>query len=131
MELQTAQAQVEAAQAQLEAARDQVNFTELKADAEGVVTATGAEPGEVVQAGQMIITFAREGGRDAVFDVPAQVLRSAPPDPLINVRLTDDAALSATGRVREVAPQADPVTRTFQSKWASPILQTLCDWARR
>ena len=115
-ELQTAQAQVEAAQAQLEAARDQVNFTELKADAEGVVTATGAEPGEVVQAGQMIVRLAREGGRDAVFDVPAQVLRSAPPDPLINVRLTDDAALSATGRVREVAPQADPVTRTFQVK---------------
>lgn len=115
-ELQTAQAQVEAAEAQLEAARDQVNFTELKADAEGVVTATGAEPGEVVQAGQMIVRLAREGGRDAVFDVPAQVLRSAPPDPLINVRLTDDAALSATGRVREVAPQADPVTRTFQVK---------------
>lgn len=115
-ELQTAQAQVEAAQAQLEAARDQVNFTELKADAEGVVTATGAEPGEVVQAGQMIVRLAREGGRDAVFYVPAQVLRSAPPDPLINVRLTDDAALSATGRVREVAPQADPVTRTFQVK---------------
>ena len=42
---------MEAAEAQLEAAHDQVSFTELKADAEGVVTAVGAEPGEVVQAG--------------------------------------------------------------------------------
>jgi RND family efflux transporter MFP subunit len=115
-EMQTAEAQVESAEAQLEAAHDQVSFTELKADAEGVVTAVGAEPGEVVQAGQMIVRLARQGGRDAVFDVPAQVLRSAPNDPLINVRLTDDATVSTTGRVREVAPQADPVTRTFQVK---------------
>jgi membrane fusion protein, multidrug efflux system len=48
---QTAEAEVEAAEAQLEAAHDQVSFTELKADAPGVVTATGGEPGEVVQAG--------------------------------------------------------------------------------
>jgi RND family efflux transporter MFP subunit len=115
-EMQTAEAQVESAEAQLEAAHDQVSFTELKADAEGVVTAVGAEPGEVVQAGQMIVRLARQGGRDAVFDVPAQVLRSAPNDPLINVRLADDATVSTTGRVREVAPQADPVTRTFEVK---------------
>jgi len=51
----TAEAQVEAAEAQLEAAHDQVRFTELKADAPGVVTATGAEPGEVVQAGQTVL----------------------------------------------------------------------------
>ena len=113
-ELTTAEAQVESAEAQLEAAHDLVSFTELKADAEGVVTAVGAEPGEVIQAGQMIARLARQGGRDAVFDVPAQVLRSAPADPLINVRLTDDASVSTVGRVREVAPQADPVTRTFQ-----------------
>lgn len=115
-EMQTAEAQVESAEAQSEAAHDQVSFTELKADAEGVVTAVGAKPGEVIQAGQMIVRLARQGGRDAVFDVPAQVLRSAPSDPLINVRLTDDATVSTTGRVREVAPQADPVTRTFEVK---------------
>lgn len=112
----TAEAQVEAAEAQLEAAHDQVRFTELKADAPGLVTATGAEPGEVVQAGQMILRIARQGGRDAVFDVPAQLLRSAPDDPSISVHLTDNPAVSANGRVRQVAPQADPVTRTFEVK---------------
>src|SRR5262249_56803323 len=55
-------------------------------------------------------------GRDAVFDVPGQVLRSAPGDPLITVTLTDDPKVKATGRVREVSPQADPVTRTFEVK---------------
>ena len=38
----------------------------------------------------MIVQLARQGGRDAVFDVPAQVLRSAPGDPRVTVRLTDD-----------------------------------------
>jgi RND family efflux transporter MFP subunit len=59
---------------------------------------------------------ARKDGRDAVFDVPGQLLRSAPSDPLITVSLTDDPAVTAIGRVREVSPQADPVTRTFEVK---------------
>jgi RND family efflux transporter MFP subunit len=113
---QTAQSQVEAAEAQLKAAHDMVGFTELKADAPGVVTATGARAGEVVQAGQMIIRLARKDGRDAVFDVPAQVIRTAPADPEIAVSLAEDPSVVAQGRVREVAPQANPATRTFEVK---------------
>ena len=113
---QTTRSQVEAAEAQVRFARDQVSFTELHADAEGVVTEVGAEPGEVVQAGQMIVRLARQDGRDAVFDVPAQVIRSAPADPEIQVTLTEDPRIAAVGRVREVAAQADPVTRTFEVK---------------
>lgn len=113
---QTAQSAVDSARALLKNAQDQVSFTELRADAEGVVTAVGAEPGEVVQIGQMVARLAREGGRDAVFDVPAQVLRAAPADPEVQVNLTDDPSVTASGRVREVAQQADPVTRTFEVK---------------
>jgi membrane fusion protein, multidrug efflux system len=109
----TAQAQLDSAQAQLKIAQDQVSDTELKADAGGIVIATAAEPGEVVQAGQLIVRVAPKGGRDAVFDVPGQVLRSAPHDVLVTVSLTDDPAVTTIGRVREVSPQADPVTRTF------------------
>ncbi|HEY4443350.1 MAG TPA: efflux RND transporter periplasmic adaptor subunit [Steroidobacteraceae bacterium] len=114
--LQNAQSQVDNAEAQLQIARDRVSWTTLEADAPGTVTARGAEPGEVVQAGQMIVRLARQGGRDAVFDVPAQLLRSAPSDTQITVRLTDDPNVTAAGRVREVAAQADPVTRTFEVK---------------
>jgi RND family efflux transporter MFP subunit len=115
-ELRTAEAQVDAAEAHLKSAHDQVDFTELTADAEGVVTAVGAEPGEVVQAGQMIVSIARKEGRDAVFDVPAQVLRAAPSNPVIDVQLANDPSVKAVGHVRQVAPQADPVTRTFEVK---------------
>jgi RND family efflux transporter MFP subunit len=108
-----AQAQVDALQAKLNAAENQLTFTTLVADGPGVVTARGAEPGEVVRAGQMIVQLAREGGRDAVFDVPARVIQSADPDDYVVVSLSTDPAVTTKGRVREVAPQADPVTRTF------------------
>lgn len=114
--LQTAQSQVDATEAQLKTAHDHVSFTELKADAPGVLTAIGPRAGEVVQAGQMIAKLARQEGRDAVFDVPAQLLRAAPSDPQITVSLTNDPAVTARGRVREVAPQANPLTRTFEVK---------------
>lgn len=111
---EAAQAQVDAATAQLAIAEDNLFFTELVVDAPGHVTARRAEPGEVVAAGQTIIELAREGGRDAVFDVPAQVIHLSPRDPVVTVALASNPDVRASGRVREVAPQADPVTRTFQ-----------------
>ena len=115
-ELQTAESRVKDAQAQLQIAQDRLSFTELKADAPGVITAVAAEPGEVVQAGRTIVQVARDGGRDAIFDVPASVLRVAPSDTEVTVSLADDPRTQAIGRVREVAPQADPVTRNFRVK---------------
>jgi RND family efflux transporter MFP subunit len=113
--LQTTQSQVDAAEAQMKLAQDGVSFTELRADAPGVLTAIGPGAGEIAQAGQMIVKLARKDGRDAVFNVPAQVIRTTS-NPEVHVALADDATVVARGRVREVAPQADPVTRTFEIK---------------
>jgi len=113
---QTAQSQVASAGAQLRIARDQLSYNELVADSDGVVVAKGAEPGEVVQAGQMIVQLAHQGGIDAVFDVPAVLIRTAPPDPKVEVALADDPTVKTIGHVREVAPQADSATRTFEVK---------------
>jgi RND family efflux transporter MFP subunit len=112
--LRTAQSQLDDAEAQLQIAKDRVSYTELRAGVAGSITARAAETGEVVQPGQMIFQVARQDGRDAVFDVPAQVKRAAPPDPKIVVSLTDDPSITAAGRVRQIDPQADPVTRTFR-----------------
>jgi RND family efflux transporter MFP subunit len=114
--LLSAEAQVDAAHAQVGIAQDQLSYTVLFADAPGVVTATGAEPGEVVRAGQSIVNVARQGGRDAVFDVSEQLIRTGPRDPVVQIALTNDPSVQATGRVREVSPQADQATRTFQVK---------------
>jgi RND family efflux transporter MFP subunit len=112
--VRTTQSRVDDAKAQLHTAQDRVSYTELHAGVTGSITARRAEAGEVVQAGQMVFQVARRDGRDAVFDVPAQVIRSAPPDPKIVVSLTDDPSVTAMGRVRQVDPQADPITRTFR-----------------
>lgn len=114
--LRTAEAQVNAAKAQLRTAEEQLSYTDLVSDVAGTVTEVGAEPGEVVAAGKMIVQVARQYGLDAVFDVPAQLIRTVPRNPLVTVALTDDPTIKATGRVRELAPRADPATRTFQIK---------------
>lgn len=114
--LSTAKASVDAAAAQVHNATDQVGYTQLTADAAGVVTATGAEPGEVVRAGQTIVTVAQHNGLDAVFDVPDSLMRRLRPDVTVTVALTDDPKIRTTGQVRETSPQADPVTRSFRVK---------------
>jgi len=110
----SAQAQVDSVQAQVNIAETQLGYANLISDSSGTVTARRAEPGEVVGPGQPIIQLARQGGRDAVFDVPARVLQTAPANAEVVVVLSSDPKVRTTGRVREVAPQADPVTRTFK-----------------
>jgi RND family efflux transporter MFP subunit len=105
---------VDATEADQQVAQDRLDDTELRADAPGIVTEVGAEPGEVVRAGQAILRVARQDGRDAVFDVPSSLLQAARHDPEITVYLADDPSVTAHGRVREIAVQADPTTRTFR-----------------
>lgn len=114
--LEAAMAQLETAEAQVQAATDRLGFTELRAAAPGVVTAKPVESGEVVQAGQIVLRLARDEARDAVFDVPAAMLANGQgQDRLrISVVATNDPTATAEGFVREISPQADPVTRTFR-----------------
>lgn len=116
--LLSAQAQEDSDRAKLRIAQDQLTYAVLTADGPGAVTATGAQPGEVVHAGQMVVQVARDDGLDAVFDASEQMIRTGPRDPLVEIALTLDPRVRATGRVREVAPQADSATRTFQVKVA-------------
>jgi RND family efflux transporter MFP subunit len=112
--LETAQSRLEDAEARVDIATERLGYTELRADAAGVVTARGAEPGEVVQPGRMIARIARDDGRDAVFEAPAGVLQAGQGVERVRVSLVSDPTVTTEGRVREVSPEADPVTRTFQ-----------------
>lgn len=113
-----AESQVDAARANVDIAQNRLGYTRLVASSGGTVTAVGAEPGEVVQAGRMIVQLAQKGGIDAVFDVPPQVKDIAPRQPDITVALTMNPKVTAKGRVREVSPRADPVTGTFRVRVA-------------
>lgn len=113
-----AESQVDAARANVDIAQNRLGYTRLVAKSGGTVTAVGAEPGEVVQAGRMVVQLAQQGGIDAVFDVPPQVKDIAPSQPEITVALTMNPKVQAKGRVREVSPRADPVTGTFRIRVA-------------
>jgi membrane fusion protein, multidrug efflux system len=113
-----AESQAEAARANVQIAQNRLGYTRLVANAAGAVTAVGAEAGEVVQAGRMIVQLAQKGGIDAVFDVPPQIKDVAPDQPEITVALTMNPKVAAKGRVREVSPRADAITGTFRVRVA-------------
>ena len=48
-----------------------LSYTELRADRAGVISAKGAEAGQVVASGQMAVRLADPSEREAVFQVPA------------------------------------------------------------
>jgi membrane fusion protein, multidrug efflux system len=107
-----AEASMARAQANLTKTTEQLGYTQLKADFAGVVTAVGAEVGQVVSPGQSVLTVARPDIREAVVDIGADF-----PLPLkiglpftVSLQLLPDVQVE--GQIREIAPQADPVTRT-------------------
>lgn len=108
----TAQARLAQAGASLQKARDQIGYTELRADFDGVVTQRLAEVGQVVSPGQGIVTLARPETREAVVDIPETLADAMPKDGLFTVVLQSAPEITARGRVREVAPFAESGTRT-------------------
>lgn len=106
---------LDGARAQAAAARELLVQTELRADGDGVITAVRAEVGEVVQAAQIVFGLARDGDRDAVFEVPETMLVGRPADaPPLTIRLTGNPAVTASGRLREISPTVDTATGTVR-----------------
>jgi len=115
-----AQADLSSAEAKLRTAQDTLSYTELRADRAGIITAKGAEPGQVVASGQMVVQLADPNEREAVFQVPGAGLRleGGAEMPPVEVRLVGNQDLVSEGTIREVSPGVDPVTRTYTVKVA-------------
>lgn len=117
-QLRSSQSALKAAQAQLANAREQLGYTSLIADAPGIITARQAEVGQVVQATAPIFSQARDGERDAVFNVYESLFVQPPTDQPIEVTLLDNPTIKTTGKVREVTPAVSAQTGTLQVKIA-------------
>ncbi|WGJ06023.1 efflux RND transporter periplasmic adaptor subunit [Brucella intermedia] len=108
----SAHAGLEKARAGLKKAQDQRSYAVLRPDYDGVISATSAEVGQVVAAGQTVMTVARPDVREAVLDIPDSMTQYFERDTPFNVQLQADPTVTGKGTVREVAPQADAQTRT-------------------
>ncbi|WP_349656835.1 efflux RND transporter periplasmic adaptor subunit [Xanthomonas sp. 10-10] len=110
-----AKAQLSAAQAQADVARNANRYTDLLADADGVVMETLVEPGQVVAAGQPVVRLAHAGPREAVIQLP-ETLRPQVGS-VAQAILFGNAAVSVPATLRQLSESADRLTRTFEARY--------------
>jgi RND family efflux transporter MFP subunit len=112
--LDSAKARLDAAEAQAKVTRNSSGYSALVADADGVIVATLAEPGQVVAAGQTVVQLAHDGPREALIHLPEGVrpnLETAATARLYGQEQTHRAVL------RQRSDAADPASRTFEARY--------------
>ncbi len=109
-----AAAAVQQAAAQYTQGSNQLDYTLLTADQPGVVSAITAEAGQVVSAGQAVVTVVQDGEREIEISVPENRLEELKSAGQLQVTFWALPNVTLNGKVREIAPMADPATRTFK-----------------
>jgi len=112
----SARERVVALTAQLSQATNQLQYTDLLADRDGVVTAVEVETGQVVAAGQPVVKLARLDEKEIHIDIPEQHVGGIKLRQKVSVTLWADGNQRITARVREIAAAADPASRTYRIK---------------
>ena len=112
-----ARARLRRAERSVELTKNSLSYATLLADAPGVVTATLIEPGQVVAAGQTAIRVARLAEKEVV--VPETLLaRAKSGEAQVSIWSQPDKLYLA--KLRELAPSADQMTRTYLAKFSLP-----------
>jgi RND family efflux transporter MFP subunit len=114
-----ARARLNRAQRSVELTKNSLSYATLLADAPGVVTATLIEPGQVVAAGQVAIRAARLAEKEVVVAIPETLLARAKSGEA-RVSIWSEPDKRHVARLRELAPSADPATRTYLAKFSMP-----------
>src|SRR6266480_468281 len=109
-----AQAELAAATAQEQVARDEGGYSQLVADADGIVIETLAEPGQVVMAGQTVVKLAHSGPREAAVNLP-ETLRPASGSKAYATLYGSTTRIPV--RLRQLSGAADAQTRTFEARY--------------
>ncbi len=114
-----ARGRVTRAQRSVELTKNNLSYATLTADARGVVTSTSAEPGQVVAAGQGVVRIARIAEKEVVVAVPETLVARAQSGKA-QVSLWSDPDKKYVAKLRELAPAADPASRTYLAKFSIP-----------
>ncbi|BBB90671.1 MAG TPA: efflux RND transporter periplasmic adaptor subunit [Methylomusa anaerophila] len=110
----SAAAAVQQASAQYAQTANQVDYSQLYADAAGVVSAISVEAGQVVSAGQTVVTVVRDGEREVEINVPENRLNELRQATQIKITFWALPDVSVDGSIREIAPMADKISRTYK-----------------
>ncbi len=117
-ELKTADARVNQAKAQAAVSGNQSRYTALVADRDGVVTQIRAEPGQVVDAGEMVVQVVDTKQIEVLIAVPESRMAGLKVGDSVTVKLWADREKTYNGKVREIAPAASTTTRAFDVRVA-------------
>ncbi|TCT04405.1 efflux RND transporter periplasmic adaptor subunit [Aquabacter spiritensis] len=108
---------LERAKRALDLARNQHAYADLVAAADGVVVAVSAEPGQVLVSGQSVARIARLDEKEAAVALPETALAEARAA-RATVTLWADPGRAYAAHLRELAPQAETVSRTYAARFA-------------
>lgn len=114
-----AQSRVEKDERNVALAENQLSYAELKADHAGIISAIPIEVGQVVTAGQLVMRLARRDALEVEVDVPENMIdrvRSARAE----AEIWGDGAKRIPANLREVSPEADATSRTYQVRFSLP-----------
>ena len=114
----TTLAKVEQARSQLSSAENNLAYTELRADAPGVVTAVQAEVGQVMTQGQGVVRVARTDELEILVGVPEHRLKAVRQAKAASFELWSDPGHRHAAKLRELSPSADPMTRTYPARFS-------------
>jgi len=115
---EAAAATLQQAEAQLIASSHQLEYTELRADHDGVISALSGEIGMVVSAGTPVATLVQAGDREIQIFVPEGRLNTIRPGQPCKVTFWALNNVTADGTITEIAPMADQATKTYKVRVA-------------
>lgn len=108
------------AAAQYAQSSNQMDYSRLYADSAGVISGISAEVGQVVNAGQTIVTLVRDGEREVEIDVPENRIEELRNVQKVRTTFWALPDIVVDGKVREIAPVADRISRTYKVRISLP-----------
>jgi len=112
----TAKSRFAQVKAQHEISANQAGYGQLRADNDGVIVSIEAEAGQVAAAGQPVMRLARPQEKEVAISVPENRLAELRATKDIRISLWAEPGKFYRGKVRELSPAADPVTRTYTAR---------------
>lgn len=119
-----AESRLQVAKAGVAEARAMLDYVEVKAPFDGVVTRKVADIGDLAAPGKPLVELEDATRLELEADVPEAIAAKIQSGARMAVR-TGEAAGELTGTVAEIAPNADPLSRTFRVKLDLPNGQGL------